>query len=470
MPFFQWKVRPRVGFLRFWQACAACLAAALSVHAAQPGPPEPALRLGFVSNAPAPGRARIPLQGGVSRIRHDYGTFTLVELSWEQEGALRSAGYEVRIVEGADRIGIGPYSFTLPGGPQSLPADLTWKETRGAKTEAFLVRLVGPPAEDWLPRLKAAGAEILTPVPSFSYLALIPSQKREALAALPFVEWVGPYHPAFKLSPELARRQGNGTLRQSQEKLTVLIYKSMDVEGVLNRIRGLRGELLSRSPLDFYDLATVILPENLVPDIARMPEVYAVEVAPEPRLEDESSTQILAGQTSGGIPFRPAVGEDSYSDWLAARGLDGSGVTIGYVDNGVANVDPSNHLTGRVNETVCGSTGTDGHGHFGAATAGGSCPHTGEPGTGFLYGLGVAPAVNFINIPYLKALGACNHDDATRARDTLINSGPNGASGTIQNNSWGSGGYSSNQNIDEDVSYTSYERTFDILTRDGDSS
>ena len=472
MPFFPWKESPRVGFLRFRKVCAAgvCLAAALSALSARPD--ESALRFGFVSNDPEPGRARISLRSSVAGIRHDYGAFSLVQLSWEQEAALRGAGYDVRIVEGADRIGLGDYSFTLPGGPEGLPIDLTWKESRTAKAEAFLVRLVGPPAEDWLARLHTAGAEVLTPIPSFSYLALVPPAKRDAVAALPFVEWVGPYHPAFKLSHSLARRHRQGMLRETPEKLSILIYKSMDVEGALNRIRGMRGEVLSRSPVDFYDLATIVLPESLVPDLARMPEVYAVEEAPEPRLEDESSTQILAGQINAEVPFRPAVGEASYADWLAARGLDGSGVTIGYVDNGVQNVDPTNHLTGRVNESVCGTPGAEGHGHFGAATAGGSCSHTGEPGTGFHYGLGVAPAVNFINIPYLKNMnnGPCTHDDATRARDTLSNTGPNGAHGTIQNNSWGAGGYSADLNTDEDVSYTSYERTFDLLARDGDST
>ena len=473
MPFFPRKERLRVGFVRLAGAAALSLVSALSLDpppAAAP-PQDPPQRFGLVSNAPQPGRAGISLQASVARIRHDYGAFSLVQLTWEQESALRAAGYEIEILEGADRIGVGPYSFSLPAGPGNLPGDLTWKESRGARAEAFLVRLVGPPAPDWLSRLKTAGAEVLTPIPSFSYLVMIPSERRAAIAALPYVEWVGPYHPAFKLSSELARRHRQGALRESPVRLTVLVYEAMDVEGTVNRIRGMRGDILNRSPFDFYDLVTVVLPESLVPDLARMPEVYAVEEAPEPRLEDESATQILAGQFSGGVPFRPAVGEDSYTDWLAARGLDGSGVTIGYVDNGVTNVDPTNHLTGRVNENIgCGATGSEGHGQFGAANAGGSCAHPGEAGTGFKFGLGVAPAVNFINIPYLRSSGACNHDDATRARDTLNNLGPNGANGTIQNNSWGAGGFSADGNVDEDVSYTSYERTFDILTRDGDST
>ncbi len=295
-------------------------------------------------------------------------------------------------------------------------------------------------------------------------------RQRAHVSALAFVEWVGAYHPAFKLSGELARRNREETLPAGPIKLNVLIYRSADVEGAVNRIREMGGEILNRMPAYFSEMATVRLSGSRVGDLARLPEVYVVEVAPEPRLEDECATQILAGQVDGsGIPYRPYYGLPTYNDWLAARSLDGSNVTVGYADNGVTNVDPSGHTSGRVNESVCGTPGADGHGQFGASITGGACSHTPELSTGYLYGLGVAPAVNFINIPFLKAVGACTDDDAARARDTVANSGPNGVPGTIQNNSWGSGGYSADGNTVEDVSYTAFEQIFDALVRDADS-
>ncbi|MCI0657536.1 MAG: hypothetical protein L0170_10765, partial [Acidobacteria bacterium] len=66
----------------------------------------------------------------MARIRHDYGAFSLVQLTGEQETSLREAGYAIRILEDADRIGLGPYSFTVPAGPAGLPADLVGRERR----------------------------------------------------------------------------------------------------------------------------------------------------------------------------------------------------------------------------------------------------------------------------------------------------------------------------------------------------
>src|SRR4030095_1145208 len=142
------------------------------------------------------------------------------------------------------------------------------------------------------------------------------------------------------------------TLPQAAQKLNVLIFRWTDVEGALNKIRAMQGEIRNRSEFDFYDLITVKISGKRVPDLARMTETYAVEIHYEPKLEDESSTQILAGQIAPGTtPFRPIFAEPSYQDWLTARNLDGSNVTIGYVDEGVLNVDPPGHLSALATDT-----------------------------------------------------------------------------------------------------------------------
>ncbi|MCI0659099.1 MAG: S8 family serine peptidase, partial [Acidobacteria bacterium] len=327
--------------------------------------------------------------------------------------------------------------------------------------------------DEWLSRLESLGGEIFTPIPYFTYLTKIPTNRRQEIAALPFVEWMGPYYPAFKLSRALVQQHEGGEHPEAAQKLNVLIYRWADVEGALNKIHAMQGEVLSRSVFDFYELITVNISGKRAPDLARMTETYAVEIVSEPKLEDESATQILAGQiAAANIPFRPIFGEPTYLDWLSARNLDGSNVTIGYVDEGVLNVDPTDHLSGRVNQTACGTAGLTGtgHGHFGAANAGGACSHATEGSSGFAFGLGVAPGVNFINLPSLNGGANCFpgvSNPSELARLTVTSNGPmNGVPGTVQNNSWGG----DSGDLNEDVSYGSFERTYDILTRDANST
>src|SRR6185436_648039 len=139
-----------------------------------PTPRESTYKLALVENNPAPGRVRLPLAGGVVRLRHNYGAVSLVQLTGEQEAALRDAGYAVRVLEDADRIGLGPYSFTVPTGPSGLPIDLVKRERR-EETDTYLVRFIGPAADEWLASLKGLGGEVLTPIPYFTYLTKIPA-------------------------------------------------------------------------------------------------------------------------------------------------------------------------------------------------------------------------------------------------------------------------------------------------------
>ena len=282
-------------------------------------PEDSGLKLGLVERMPVPGAAAIPLDQAVAQVRHDYGRFLLARFTPEQEKALRDAGYTVRVFEDPGRVGLGFYSFRVPPGPLNLPADLTVDESRFT-VGTYLIKLIGPARDEWLSEIRALGGEVLTPIPEFTYLVRMPPRQRSRVSALAYVEWVGAYHPAFKLSGELARRNEEETLPAGPVKLNVLIYRSADVEGAVNRIRGMGGEILNRMPAYFSEMATVRISGSRVGDLARLPEVYVVEVAPEPRLEDECATQILAGQVDdSGIPYRPYYGLPTYSDWLAAR-------------------------------------------------------------------------------------------------------------------------------------------------------
>ena len=121
------------GFSRLTRRALFPLALSAALATGAPGPFEPpkTLVLGYVESQPAPGRARVPLEQSVVRIRQDYGRSILVEMTHGQEMLLRDAGYEIHLVENGYRIGLGRYAFDVPAGPQNLPADLLWRERKG---------------------------------------------------------------------------------------------------------------------------------------------------------------------------------------------------------------------------------------------------------------------------------------------------------------------------------------------------
>src|SRR5437867_12726772 len=118
------------------------------------------LRLGLVDNVPTVGMPRIPLDQAVAQVRHDYGRFTLARFTHRQEEALRAAGYQVRVFEDPERVGIGAFSFRVPPGPLNLPFDLMIDES-SSQLGTYLVKLIGPTRDEWLKEIRVLGGEIL---------------------------------------------------------------------------------------------------------------------------------------------------------------------------------------------------------------------------------------------------------------------------------------------------------------------
>jgi len=69
----------------------------------------------------------------------------------------------------------------------------------------YLVQFRGPVEEAWKAEVEAAGGELLGYVPDFAFkVRMNPGQARK-VEGLSSVAWVGLFHPAYKLSPDVAR-------------------------------------------------------------------------------------------------------------------------------------------------------------------------------------------------------------------------------------------------------------------------
>ena len=114
------------------------------------------------------------------------------------------------------------------------------------------------------------------------------------------------------------------------------------------------------------------------------PRVVAVEPFTPPTAEGDVAGLILAGH------YDDADGsERSYLRWLEDHGLNGTGVTIGVVDDGVDASHPA--FQGRITDLGTGQRAW--HGTFVAGHAAG-CYLGERDQQGFIYGLGTAPGAS----------------------------------------------------------------------------
>lgn len=407
----------------------------------------------FVS-LPAAAMPAFNVLGLTPQISLDYGSFYWFELN-EADFARLSASnipFEEDLEAGQLRL----MNFTFDparAGEPALPAQM---RTEAASPGFRLVQFNGPIKDEWLTRLEAAGMRLLQYYPHHSYLVWASQSQARATEALDFVRWQGPFHPAYKTNTELAQKQGR------IENVDIMFYNDGDIEATLGAIRRLGGVELQHYPSQpdrlFYN-AIFQLDASVLADVAQLETVLWLGYSsPVPVLDDEMSGQILAGNHPGGIPFT------GFNTWLSQAGVDGSGVIWAVVDTGVDydHPDLNSRIVGGFSYPGAPTTnpGEDcatigGHGTHVAGILGGDATAGFTDGSGFRYGLGIAPEVSIFA---QNSLCGSSWPPIGGWQEHSKRSLLGGAVGS--NSSWTTGEGTAH-------GYQASERTHDIMVRDG---
>ena len=308
-----------------------------------------------------------------------------------------------------------------------------------AKPQEYLayVELAGPTQNEWLETLKSHDVQPLRFQPLTCYLSRGTRAAFEAVSALDFVISVTPLVRSIKPSLVLGEA--------GHSDAWVVVEGSADAGELISLLQELDDVAIISDDIDTTDqiirVPVTFSGSDAAEEVLAHPMVLAIEERSPIRLEDEVAGLILAGQyTSQGRPT------GRYLDWLRDQGITGRGVTIGIVDNGVD--ESHDAYSGRV--TSRDGNRREWHGTFVAGHAAGNYLQERDR-NGFIYGVGMAPAAGLIS-QY--------NQNGTRqlCEETATTAAPNGAEGTIQNNSWGAGTHNP-------MDYRSMESRYDEMAR-----
>ncbi|MCB1054505.1 MAG: S8 family serine peptidase [Acidobacteria bacterium] len=388
--------------------------------------------------------------GLTPRVATDYGSFRWLELSGDDYRRLAESGVAFTEAPGAGQIQVLGYRFDpLADGEPTIPEGLEAVGSGGLE----LVQMSGPVRSEWLSELKAAGLKPLQYYPSNTYLVWDGGAGTEA--SLPFVRWRGAFHPAYKIAPDLAGRQG------VISRLQVIFVDDGNVGASADAIARAAGvplvSLRPAQPDKALWSAQLEADAGVLETLAQLPSVLWMGYrSPRPQLEDEMSDQIVAGNYPGGVP---PLGYESH---LASLGVDGTGVIWSICDTGVDydHPDLGPHIVGgfSVTGTTCnppGQPGSDcaggGHGTHVAGIVGADATGGFTDANGYFYGLGVAPGYSIYTINIFGSGG-----DFPDFSQLSVLAGSVGS-----NNSWTTGEGTAH-------GYQASERTYDIMVRDGD--
>lgn len=391
---------------------------------------------------------------------------TLVVGDERQYAALEARGYRVKLLPDTNILEVGAYRIDTEAAPPKVPTKLEVPKALQQTWPHHLVQLAAPPQAAWIQAIAEQGVEVVEPISAYGLFVVGSPAQVNRLKQLPFVEWVGPFKPAYRLSPNLQQAQGK------LHYVNIGIYPATAIAAVRATVQRAGGNIIHKwsregDAKDIYSVLIVELEASKLAEVATAPAVRWVEFQGPPALADERSDQIVAENLDGAPPPNnaPVVGYQAMvTDAMTGLGLSGAGVIVGICDSGVDNHDNATmHLDLRnrmafFEDVTEGAVPIDDNGHgthvAGIAVGNGATGDTDHGG--FLLGLGMAPGAQFGSLN-----GIVNNDLAVVVgyKEWAKRMAMHGTE--VMNNSWETLGTIG-------AGYTAVARDFDRMVRDPD--
>ncbi len=209
-------------------------------------------------------------------------------------------------------IRLGRVTFDPSTGEPALAHALRSAPKAGPNT--YLLQFNGPVQEAWKAAAAQAGAQLYGYVPEHAFIARIDSVALPAVRALPFVRWVGLYHPAYRVDATLDARRDSGSVMIEAQTLP-----DADLDALSQMITGWGGTVAGRASNVIAGYLRATLPAARLGDLAAQDAVLWVAPYATPQLHNN----IGGGQIMRANEVRQSLG------------LFGAGQTVAVADTGL---------------------------------------------------------------------------------------------------------------------------------------
>ena len=164
---------------------------------------------------------RCSAEASVSRIIATYPGSILAEVTEAQVEKLTKEGFQLESLTGGETIKLRSIEFDPTTEAPIAPATLSLRAAEVDPTEEnyWIVQFVGPVKSEWGKAVSELGSNIGDYVPDNAFLVRMTPKVKDRVSELDFVRWVGPYQPAYKVSPMLMGIRGKtspATLRNAE--------------------------------------------------------------------------------------------------------------------------------------------------------------------------------------------------------------------------------------------------------------
>ncbi len=164
------------------------------------------------------------------------------------------------------------------------------------ETLYYLVQFAGPVEALWVQQIEALGGHVLGYIPDNTHIVHLPADALPNVRSLPSVHWVGPYLPAYKVSPALALQAAQADPNGALIEVLVLGFQDRalaELEALL-AAHGATTQAASQSPVG--PLVRAVMPASALAALAQEPLVNWVELYQEAELANAEGRKIMGAE------------------------------------------------------------------------------------------------------------------------------------------------------------------------------
>lgn len=221
----------------------------------------------------------------------------------------------------------------------ALPEALRARPAEPTADEVVLVKFPGPVTARQVQALRAASLQVYTYLPYYSYLVKMPAGVRtKSLLSGLGASWSGPYHPAYKISPEIAAVGSESSEAGEIAKalggravLPVMIHvlPDADLSEVMRTMKdlGVKGIVGSRSDAHFSRVRLLLSPAEIAAlrePLAAMRDVFWIDLEGRKALRNDTTIWVGQSGLTGG-----------QTTPIFSQGIFGEGQVVGIIDTGI---------------------------------------------------------------------------------------------------------------------------------------
>jgi hypothetical protein len=157
--------------------------------------------------------------------------------------------------------------FNINRGEPGMPKDLILD-----KSDYYLVHCVGPVHPEYVRIIESTGARVYAYVPNNAFLVRMDEITQTGVKTLNFVDWVGIYQPAYKISGQNSFKVFQGTC-----KVTILLYPDAQLNKVSAVLEDMGAKIEDVAQTRWDQLVNCEIDLSHIPEIAKLEEVSWIE-------------------------------------------------------------------------------------------------------------------------------------------------------------------------------------------------